>query len=768
MKLLGRILRRDSGQVLAMALILMLLGAILIIPALSFTKTNLNATRAVDQHTRELYAADAGIEDALWYLQSDARAEIINPGLNWDSTVSYWLSEPQPGETVNNRNVEVNIDTAWLLGGMPGQNLPLDEPAGNPDWTLIGAVNLDHKSTYIIDITTGLSGDTQINQIGVWLPQGYSYLPNTVKINGVGHNDNSLVKEPVNPPTAYRGGTAYIWSYPGATFKSLSDIAPSSGQPSMKFPPSVRLSFDYKVTPFKEARGFFPWIQLYDSSIVWDNAAGFYHIQSTSYTGDTAETTVEAYVPKGIIRYVSGGSGASSAIQGDYIAIGNSLMTCCWNSAKTGPPDPGQPCDVNVCNDQTNTGCCTGNPYRNYAPPATLFTGTGYGDAERESSATVDDGGVPSDAKVERAYLYWTAWLRGDKVWEESHGTGTWQWTTCMDTGSDHPNNWENCSLHTTPTVQDVKNWLAENAYDGRAYLAVNGAKVTPEHVGDPMGTVVADTWFISEGSSDVNPSYQYSCFADVTAQVTEQLHDSPGTLPGATFTVAGVHAHPSIPPTGQDCTHNNPTITWSRSANAGWSMVIIYSSAEKKTHQIYLYEGCEHLFNNGIPKEFIITGFAAPQAGDLEPGETNEAKMTVFASEGDPGNENESLKFKGQQNTTYDQLYDITDTPGIYTKYVFNAISSSGGFTPSEISTCGAGTTGAISGIDIDTYTATKPDGTKPLYTIVKPGDTSANIQAQSTGDGFEIIYVVFSVRSNAIPAGQEFNVGSMLYRIQ
>ena len=62
--------------------------------------------------------------------------------------------------------------------------------------------------------------------------------------------------------------------------------------------------------------------------------------------------------------------------------------------------------------------------------------------------------------------------------------------------------------------------------------------------------------------------------------------------------------------------------------------MIIIYSSAEKKTHQIYLYPGCQHLYNT--TSEFTITGFAAPPAEDLEPGETNEAKMTVFASEGD------------------------------------------------------------------------------------------------------------------------------------
>ncbi len=747
MKLPRLISRKDKGQALIMAMILMLLGAVLIVPVLSLTRTNLVATQSVDQHTRELYAADAGVEDALWYLQSDARAEIINHDLVWPE--EYWLYDYQPGETVNSKNVEVNIDTAWLLGGLPGQNLPDTEPAANTDWTLIGAINLEHNSTYIIDITTGLSGDTQINHIGVWLPQGYSYAPNTVEINGVDHSGNALVKEP-DSTIPYRGGNAYIWSYPGTAFKSLSDIAPGGGPPAAKFPPSVRLSFNYSITPFKEARGFFPWIQLYDSSIAWDNAAGFYHIQSTSYTGETAETTVEAYVPRGIIRYVSGGSGASSAIQGDYIAIGNSLMTCCWNSMKNGSPPTGQDCNSSAC-----STCCGNNPYRNYSPPPTVFTGTGYADAERESSATVDPGGVapdvPSDAKVERAYLYWTAWLRGDTLWIEQ-GQGNWNWTSYM--GDDAY--WE------AHAPQNVKDWLRANAYDGRAYLAVNDTKVTPKNPADPAGTVVANTWYISKGSSNVQPSYQYSCFADVTSQVKALLPDEPGNLPGAKFTVAGVHAHPSVP--SPTCDYAAPTLDWSRSPNAGWSMVIIYSSAEKKTHQIYLYEGCEHLYNNGIPKELTITGFAAPQEEDFEPGETNEAKMTVFASEGDKNTPAaEYLGFKGQ-STAYYQLSDISGTTD-----VFNSLSSSGGFTPSAISTCGV--QGEISGIDIDTYTSTRatepPTGTS-LSDIVHPNDTSADIKVQSLGDGFEVIYVVFSVRSNAIPAGQEFNVGSMLYRIQ
>jgi hypothetical protein len=310
---------------------------------------------------------------------------------------------------------------------------------------------------------------------------------------------------------------------------------------------------------------------------------------------------------------------------------------------------------------------------------------------------------------------------------------------------------WDNAPVPSD--LKGISDWVKANAYDGNALLAVNEVKVTPKNAGDPYGTVVVtDTSYISRGSSDVQPSYQYACFADVTDQVTEVTD----VLSGTKFTVAGVHAHPAYP--NPDCTTNSPTITWSRSSNAGWSMIIIYSSAQKETHQIYLYRGCQHLFKQA-PVEFTMTGFAVPNVPN------NEAKMTVFASEGDVNSTPaEYLGFKGQQDTAYNQLYDVSNTAD-----VFNSRSSTGGFTPSIILTCGP--TGEISGIDIDTYTTTKPTGGKLLSDIVKPGDTSASIKVESptsNGEGFEVIYVVFSVRSTAVPAGEEFNVGSMTYTIK
>jgi hypothetical protein len=68
MKLLKRILKNEAGQALPMALILLVLGGLLVVPTLSFMTTNLKANRTVDVKTSAIYAADSGIQDALWKL----------------------------------------------------------------------------------------------------------------------------------------------------------------------------------------------------------------------------------------------------------------------------------------------------------------------------------------------------------------------------------------------------------------------------------------------------------------------------------------------------------------------------------------------------------------------------------------------------------------------------------------------------------------------------------------------------------------------------
>jgi len=86
--------KNESGQgVLAMVLILLMLGAIILTPLLAFMSTGLKAGGVYESKLQEFYAADAGVEDAIWNIT----------GGNLSMPAYYSLEE------VNDRNVSVNV-----------------------------------------------------------------------------------------------------------------------------------------------------------------------------------------------------------------------------------------------------------------------------------------------------------------------------------------------------------------------------------------------------------------------------------------------------------------------------------------------------------------------------------------------------------------------------------------------------------------------------------------------------------------------------------
>jgi len=87
--------RKQNGQVLIIMLIVLALGGIVLAPTLNYAATSIKHQQLIETDALELYAADAGVEDALWKLK------YVGP-LSKD--YSYSL-----GEQVNGMNVEVKI-----------------------------------------------------------------------------------------------------------------------------------------------------------------------------------------------------------------------------------------------------------------------------------------------------------------------------------------------------------------------------------------------------------------------------------------------------------------------------------------------------------------------------------------------------------------------------------------------------------------------------------------------------------------------------------
>jgi len=697
-KRLNKLAGGEKGQVLIMVMAMMLVSALIITPMLVHVGSGIKTGSMVyEERVKLFYAADAGVENALWYLQSATRMQQLD--VDWVPDDTDWDIEYSTPD-INGDDVDVRISYEWVLEGL---NDP--SPNVNERISVSGYFNTDDINNYLADFTTE-EADDNVNRIGVWLPHGYEYVDDSVTFNGV-PIDQELSEYPYgevrtrmseilhnikNPtPVDHRDGTALLWNYAGTDFDDLSDIIPppSGGgiTPGEQFPPALRISFDFTYPAgVTEPQVFFPWIKISDG-VAWDTDIGFYHVESTGTVPDGPAagktTTAEAYVSCGIPKYASGAGGTSSSIHGDYIAIGNSLMTECWYRHRQGYMwviDPGPPC---------NYPC-------SYNCRGTYFD---------ESYATVNGGAVPGDAVIKKAFLYWTAW-----------------WTT------------EGADEYVTLKVNDT------------LITPTNGDGIADTEDDQPGG-VFRDRSYILETSG--SNGFQYSCYADVTAEVTGITTD----VNGAKFAIGGVDAIPA------DTCSQSPL--WRQATNAGWSMIIVYASEEVEAHQIYLYDQLAYLWGSyGATAEFTILGFEAPE-------DDRDAKLTIFAAEGDEWIDPDYTRFKGQQYATYYYLGDSSYYDPNYYKNVFNGYSSATGFTPQTLD---GQPSGEISGVDIDTYTETYT-GTS-LSSIVQPGDTEAKIRIQTVGsgsgcDGIMLSYIVFSVRSTLVSGGEEFDVGTMSYEI-
>ena len=93
--MLKRLLSDQRGQALPLVLITLSMGSLLVGGFLSHASTNLIASRVFSQSIPEQYAADAGIEDAIWNLMYGDLVLLTEP----EDSVSYSVTESVNGIT---------------------------------------------------------------------------------------------------------------------------------------------------------------------------------------------------------------------------------------------------------------------------------------------------------------------------------------------------------------------------------------------------------------------------------------------------------------------------------------------------------------------------------------------------------------------------------------------------------------------------------------------------------------------------------------------
>lgn len=104
---LKRLGRREEGNILILALVMLAVGSLIIVPLMSFMATSLNIARSVEQDTQNTYAADAGIENGIAYLTKiekpnidDGNPEIVLPSITQtDGTIITVILNAVPDQS---------------------------------------------------------------------------------------------------------------------------------------------------------------------------------------------------------------------------------------------------------------------------------------------------------------------------------------------------------------------------------------------------------------------------------------------------------------------------------------------------------------------------------------------------------------------------------------------------------------------------------------------------------------------------------------------
>jgi len=91
-----RLLREEKGSVFIIVLVLLVVGGLVLTPLLGLMSTGLMSGQVYEKKTAELYAADAGVEDAIWSIQTDTLTWVNNSSGPWQLAV-------------NGRNVSVEV-----------------------------------------------------------------------------------------------------------------------------------------------------------------------------------------------------------------------------------------------------------------------------------------------------------------------------------------------------------------------------------------------------------------------------------------------------------------------------------------------------------------------------------------------------------------------------------------------------------------------------------------------------------------------------------
>ncbi|MFC1972077.1 hypothetical protein ACFLVE_01560 [Chloroflexota bacterium] len=411
----------EKGQSLILVLVLLLVGSLTIMPLMAYMETGLKTNQVYRDKADEFYAADSGIEDAIWQIKYDRLDIMLDSPAAYDTYDFSTIWSYELDEQINDVPANISIQNVWI----PKDVTPPSPSEGRDiieSDKLIVAGTANDDSNYRILISfypdTGEENSLAIESVGIWLPVGFSYTTDS----------SNLEQDPLDDfyavPTVsdHNGGEAIVWDYssaPGA-FTDFPDVS------TLNTPMTTEITFQYTADETGVRPITISWMEtdgVSDVPLSWDIDTKIY--KTVSVAGDTE---IEAYASRCELRKME------AAIAGDYRAIGNSLM-------------------------QDNSWP--------YDKRDTLLT---------ESTTEVSD--IPNDpatdaADVIAAFLYWSGWIDSGfttTIWSDSCANFD-SWTNT------NPNTvWQISSGrfrgHYTGSDADVRYLQMTNAVDLSSYSA--------------------------------------------------------------------------------------------------------------------------------------------------------------------------------------------------------------------------------------------------------------------------------------------------------
>jgi Flp pilus assembly pilin Flp len=755
--ILPRFASDEAGNALILVTIFLVLGSLTIVPVLGHIGTALETGRAYEYKTEELYAADSGVEDAIWQIKYgglEALFDNENYAYNFSANSSYVLEDP-----INDMTTNVTISTIWIPSNVsPPTNPALSREILESNKLMVsGTAGADPEDpTYKIKIFFYPGEDEEdkllVESLGVWLPLGFSYDNDSSNLEQLDYGDPCRSIPTVED---HAGGEAIVWEFASANLTFFPGVEVDDE------PQYTEITFTYTATETGAKPTAISWIETTGAVIdilpvTWDIDTQIYRVISVS-----GNTEIEAYSSRCELRDMN------EAFSGDYEAVGNSLMQDLvhdYGGVKRDNllddsdatindiPDNGEALRaflywsgwfeeqwMDHCNNFNNWD--KGDDWSRLGNYYNYYFGGDHDGSEEDRLLTMDCDPVNLSVYDCDIMLRWQQWENGDLDTDDAllfqvSGDGGENWSgyyTAFEgnIGSSAQDFlWDIPSQYLTSEEFLSQFYLkgfsdhSERCYlDEIAIMALEpDTAVNFEIDNIPRGQITADT-----SQTLVNyPGYSYACKADVTDLVRTYTDGMTGN---AIYTVGDVEGDLD-----------------NLLSYAGWSIVVIYFSPESAGHHLYLFDDFAYCHGEGENLDFDfdeqpggdIDGFIIPEPIE---GETVAATLTCFVGEGDEGWTGDYLMFNDAK--LWDGIDCDSNSEG-YPNNVWNGYSEDMQYD----------------GVDIDTFEIEWDDEDPYGNKLLEPGDTEAHMDMVSPQDHWNLVYMILSLRSKTYVGGTEHYV--------